>query len=163
MNAGAAIDEDEDMSRAWTVMDLTSEDGGDSQGLIEFNDELESNQGFMSHDFVGVFSDDNTPNMEYNPNNGPNAHNRETGYTRCEEKFPNICFWPEECMVEGNEPCVFNNTDGPNGDDIEINQKSLEDVYVLPRVVTFTMSTVSSSNCTWDLYNLGASHHMSPC
>jgi hypothetical protein len=144
-------------------MDLTSEDGGNSQGLIEFDDEFESNQGFLSHDFGGVFSDDDMPDMEYDTNNGPNAHNREMGYTKCEENFPSICFRPGERMVEGNEPRVFDNTDGPNGDDIEINQKSLEDVYVLPRVVAFAASTVSSSNCAWDLYNSGASHHMSPC
>jgi hypothetical protein len=105
-NAGAAVDEDKDTSRAWTVMDLTSEDGGDSQGLIEFNDKFESNQGFLSHDFGGVFSDDDTPNMEYDTNKGPNAHNRETGYTKCEENFPSIRFWPGEHGQGKRTSCV---------------------------------------------------------
>ena len=86
-----------------------------------------------------------------------------TDYQRSEENFPTIHFQSGECKAETMKPKIFDNMNGPNGDGLMVDYKALGEVYVPPRVIAFAVTTESASGCAWDLYDLGASHHMSPC
>ena len=116
----------------------------------------------MSHDFDGLFSDDDMPGLE-TVSDGLDVFNWLPSYQRCEEKLPTICFRTGECRAEAEKPRTFDDVNGPNGEGIEINFGSLEYVHIPPTVTTFTATTESSIKCAWDMYDSGASHHMSPC
>lgn len=128
----------------------------DSLDFIIFEDDE------LSHDFDGLFTDDDMPELE-TVINGLEAFDWLPSYRRCEEKLPSILFQTGECRGETKKSHMFNDLKGHNGEGIQIDYESLEDVYIPTRVTAFAVTTKSSMKCAWDMYDLGASHHMSPC
>jgi hypothetical protein len=67
-----------------------------------------------------------------------------------------IPFKSGQCRAEVEDALYFDYTDGPSAGSITVE----EEVYIPDWVFAATNKGIDSQ---WDLYNSGASHHMSPC